>query len=298
MAQDNKPAATKESLLKELAEAKAALDVALENEHQEMVVSKEPYASQRDPSGWLGSSQEVYDKFFKGYPGVAARIETYKEQIRERLWVISPIGQRRTMYRILTGDPSFIAGAERRAVNSPIQGISSQVGITAAYLIQCEVYEYCLARKIPVEYTTMFVRAVHDASYFEESYRLIIPAIHINQHMATVGVHEYYKREFNYEFLLDPEIEMEVGASDARAESWNWVLDDLPPLLIKALDDRIKDGYVKAEHRAKALEVIFRPWVNKAERQYLQRKYPLLQVSDLEEEICLALERNNITPER
>jgi hypothetical protein len=48
------PAPTRESLTKELAEAKAALEKALANQQEEMVTSKIPYESQRDPSGWLG----------------------------------------------------------------------------------------------------------------------------------------------------------------------------------------------------------------------------------------------------
>lgn len=289
---------TREELIKELADATAALQKAEAAQEEELVSSKAEYSSQRDESGWLGYAEDVYEKFFAGYPQVAARIDLYKEQIRERLWVVSPIGHRRTMYRILTGIRSFIAGAERRAVNSPIQGFSSQAGSTAGYLVVCEMHDYCLKRGIDTKFITLYCRAVHDASYFEEAYRMILPAIHINQHVATVGLHDYYKKVFNFDLLLDPEIEMDIGASDARSDSWNWVLDDLPKLITGTIDERVKDGYLAADKRDAAVRAAFHPWINKEERHYLQQHYPLLQVTDLEEQICTALERAGMHPER
>lgn len=292
------PPRTRQVVLAEIAAASAALEAAKKAQEQEMVTDKKPYANRADPTGWLGYSEEVYNKFFDGYPKIAELIERYHAQIEQRYWVMSPAFKRRTMYRVLTGSPRFIGDAKRRSVNAPIQGISSEGGITAGYLIQKEVYAYMLRMEMDMRYFTFYCRAVHDATYSEEAHCMIIPSIHINQHVATVGVHEFFRDTYGFEPILDPEIELEIGPSDARGTAWNWVLDDLPPLLINTVDERIKDGYIKPEKRDSTLRTIFQPWVDKRTRNILQRRYPLMQVEDLEDQICTALERSNIKPER
>lgn len=283
---------TIKDVAKDLEDAKAALKKAEAAELEEMVTSKKKYVTEKDPTGWLGYAEEVYQAFFAGYPGVAKMIERYQKQIVDRYWVMSPSGKRRTMYRVLTGSKKVIGDAKRRAVNSPIQGYSSELGVTAGYLVQKHFDLFLTKWGLPDSYFTCFSRVVHDASYSEEKYAMLLPALHINQWCATIGLHEYYKEAYGVDMILDSEIEMEIGASDARGDAWNWVLDDLPPLIIKYVDERIKDGYLAKDLRQKTLDSIFEWWYDDKKREYLLTRYPLMGVVDLDAEIKLALQKN------
>lgn len=250
---------------------------------------------------WLEYAQNVNDKFFDGFKKVKIFLDKCVKQAMERYWIISPLGRRRSLYRVLTENPKALGDAGRRAMNSPIQGISSEVGVTAGYLILKAIHSFMLAFDIPMKYFSLYCRAVHDASYFEESFCMLIPAIHINQHVATVGVVEYYEQTFGFKFNLAPEINMAFGANDADAHEWEWDMqgkNSLPNLIKKAVDDLISTKQLAEDKREKVLEVIMHPWLDKDMRSYLQEHFPLLGRKDLDAEICASCEEAGFTPER
>ena len=281
----------------ELAAARAALEAAKKSRDVEMTSSKEEFADERDPTGWEGFAENVYQAFFDGYPLVAEMIDSLKSQVSSRGWVISPTGRRRTLFRILTGNRKFIADAQRRGVNSPIQGVSSEGGITAGHLIIKEFHRFLRVWQLQESMFTLYCRAVHDANYFEEAVPMLLPAVHIHQHVATVGLGKHFEEVYGKKFPLDMEIDLEIGPSDARGESWNWVMDELPKIIINAIDGRVADGYIKASRRDTVVKQAMDPWVRKDMRHWLQSEYPLMQVTDLEQQICTALRRSGFEPE-
>jgi hypothetical protein len=58
--------------------------------------------------------------------------------------------------------------------------------------------------------------------------------------------------------------------------------------VIDSVDEAEKDGLLEGS-REDVLMEIFRPWRNKEMRHYLQKKYPLLEVSDLDKQIVEAI---------
>lgn len=289
---------SKDELRKKLADLNAQLEKAKAARDEEM---------EKD---WLKYAQNVTEKFFGGYPKVKAFLDRCVDQAESRGWVISPIGRRRTMYRIFTGSPKYIGDAGRRAKNSPIQGFSSEVGVTSGYLILQHVHSYLLHFDLPLSFFSLYARAVHDASYFEEVFDMLIPALHINQSVATQGVTDYYEEVFNFKFVLSPEIEIDFGANAKQSYAWNWDLTSetrkdwggkpstLPEIFMQVLLDLAKAGSIKESSIPKLYARIFEPWINKEKRRYLQSKYPLLGVQKLEKQICFAVEQAGFTPER
>lgn len=81
-------------------------------------------------------AQEIYDGFFSTWEGMA---EAHAETIRRaasRGYVTSPIGRRRLLPNIMDGNNYLRSGAERQALNAPIQGFGSdlmQMGIASIY---------------------------------------------------------------------------------------------------------------------------------------------------------------------
>lgn len=284
-AESSKPP-TKKELQAQLAELEIKLKKAHKARDEEM------------GKDWRAYAQDVTDKFFGGYQKVESFLGRCVEQIERRYWVISPFGRRRTMYRVLTGANKFVADAGRRAKNSPIQGLSSEVGVTAGYLVVKEIDKYMRHWGMDYKHFTLYCRAVHDASYFEESFPMLIPAIHINQHVATVGVTEYYAEVFNFRFILQPEINISFGADDnENSFEWDWDLEELPKLIRKSLDALVQKKQLDASKVDRVMEIILEPWINKEKRQWLQANYPLLGVSKLDKQICHALKANGYEPE-
>lgn len=291
---------TKDELRKKLAELEASLEKAKQARDDEM--SKD----------WLAYAQDVTDKFFGGYGKVEAFLNRCVRQVEERGWVISPIGRRRTMYRVLTGSPKFRGDAGRRAKNSPIQGFSSEVGVTTGYLILQHIDNYLRTFDLPDEWFSLYCRAVHDASYFEEVVDMLIPSLHINQWVATQGVTDYYEEVFNFKFILSPEIEIGWGADAKKTYAWNWDLTSatredlgasakgpatLPEIFKQVLIDLAKAGHFPESKIPKLYRRIFEPWINKEQRRWLQSNYPLLLVPKLEKQICQCVRNAGFEPE-
>ena len=288
--QQEKPP-TLEELKKKLAAAEKARDAEMEKD-------------------WQSYANNVAEKFFGGYQKSKQWLDKRVHEAETRVWVISPFGRRRTMYRIFTGSNKYIADAGRRAKNSPIQGISSEVGVTAGYLILQHIHAYLLRFELPIEWMSLYARAVHDASYFEEVVDMLIPALHINQWVATQGVTNYYEEVFNFKFILSPEIALDYGADAKNSYEWNWDLTTptredwggkpvtLPEIFKQVLMDLAKKKLIKESKIDSLYARIWEPWINKEKRHYLQGKYPLLLVPNLEKQICFAVKQAGFKPEK
>lgn len=224
-------------------------------------------------------------RLFKDFAKGAKWIDWTKSHAREHFYTYAPNGMRRNLFSMLTGINSVMAAMERRAANSPIQGLASQIGITAARLVVLELYkvlkkfEYIdkKTREMPAE----ILKAVHDALYSEVPYEIILIYVHVLQWVATYGVSAYYKEEFGIEFPVEPEIEIEFGATEDACYKWDWSDGNLKECLLNALKDQEKIGVLK-DKPEKVLKQIFEVYDNSELKEYLEENYPILGVTPKE----------------
>lgn len=239
----------------------------------------------------LGYAQGIIDKLYEGFPKGKAFLDRCVESVVEKYWLISPIGRRRNLWRVITERNKFLSDAGRRAKNSPIQGIASEVGVTSGFLVLKHYLKYMQAFDIPNKYFPKYQRAVHDANYYSVPYQLVIPGMFIKQYVATYGTAEHYKEVFGWKFNIEPEIELEICAREDEVYKWDWQVtqglklkdpkkDDqsLGAIIEKSVDDQIALGVLPAEQRAKVLKTIFAPLADEAKRKFLLDNYPLLNV--------------------
>lgn len=255
-------------------------------------VRKDIAALEHDPEGFgMEYTQGIVDKLYSTYKAGKAWLDKVKNQSATRGWVVSPIGRRRSLYRVFTGARKFIADAARRAQNSPIQGVASEVGTAAGMLIVQAADEFRVHQGWAADDEFIdFCRVVHDACYYGAPFRYVIPMIHFITHEATYGVTDYYRQEFGWEFNVEPEIEIDIGSSDDTAESWDWSFPNLFVVIGKALKNSIKIGHIDSVADAvDAYETIVAPWRDKDTRKYLFTRWPLLGRSDLTKEMLAAL---------
>jgi DNA polymerase-1 len=99
------------------------------------------------------------DKYFQRYPGVARYMETTRQEARERGYVETVFGRRLWLPDIRSSNMQRRQGAERQAINAPMQGTAADLIKLAMIAVQGWLEERKLATKL--------VMQVHDELVFE-----------------------------------------------------------------------------------------------------------------------------------
>ncbi len=171
-------------------------------------------------------TKDLYERFFARFKQAAAWLDWAKVFGRKNLFVKSCIGRRRHLFGHLTGDSGVANAMDRRAMNSPIQGLGADFGHTGARLTEISIYEYLLkvgeitedATHCPVGTEIM----VHDSLFSSAPFNHILAVAQIMQWTTTIGVQRYYDKHFDLTFTVPVEIEMEFGASQDMTYKWDW----------------------------------------------------------------------------
>lgn len=228
---------------------------------------------------WIAETQIVFDELLAKFPRMKKWLDWAVDIGRKHLYVYSPFGRRRNLYAHLTGIDALCAGMDRRAMNSPIQGLSADMGHTANYLFHKNIYETLLkfgyidedCRELPVGIETM----VHDSLRLECPIELLVIVVHIMQWVTTLGICEYYTDVFDVNMIVPPEIDLEVGSSDATIRKWDWSQTGEYGLYVvvrKALEDQHLEG--SCPDVEDAYQKVFDIPDNL--KNYLETKYPIV----------------------
>ncbi|MDW8323591.1 MAG: DNA polymerase I [Burkholderiales bacterium] len=81
-------------------------------------------------------AQAYIDRYFARYPGVARYMEATREQARQRGYVETLFGRRLYLPEIASGNPARRQGAERAAINAPMQGTAADLIKLAMIAVQ------------------------------------------------------------------------------------------------------------------------------------------------------------------
>jgi DNA polymerase-1 len=74
-----------------------------------------------------GEADDYIKKYFQRFPGIRDYMESTKAYARENNYVETLFGRRIHIREINSTNPSFRGGAERAAINAPIQGTAADV---------------------------------------------------------------------------------------------------------------------------------------------------------------------------
>jgi DNA polymerase-1 len=99
------------------------------------------------------------DKYFARYPGVAAYMERTRQEARERGYVETVFGRRLFLPDIHSSNVARRQGAERQAINAPMQGTAADLIKMAMVVVQGWIERERLGTKL--------VMQVHDELVFE-----------------------------------------------------------------------------------------------------------------------------------
>ncbi len=95
-----------------------------------------------------GAAQQFIDKYFARYPGVAEYMQRTRESARERGYVETVFGRRLFLPDIKAGGGPRRAGAERAAINAPMQGTAADLIKLAMIAVQDWLDRERLATKL------------------------------------------------------------------------------------------------------------------------------------------------------
>jgi DNA polymerase-1 len=97
--------------------------------------------------------------YFEKYPGVKQYLESTKQQAREKGYVQTMLGRRRSLPEIHSSNYQIRVAAERMAINMPVQGTSADIIKVAMINLQREMEKRGLESKMLIQ--------VHDELLFE-----------------------------------------------------------------------------------------------------------------------------------
>ncbi len=95
-----------------------------------------------------GAAQAYMDRYFARYPGVARYMEETRQQARDRGYVETVFGRRLWLPEIKSSNVGRRQGAERAAINAPMQGTAADLIKLAMVAVQDWLDEQCLATKL------------------------------------------------------------------------------------------------------------------------------------------------------
>ena len=102
---------------------------------------------------------EYIDNYFERYSGVRKFLEGYKEMAHEKGYIETIFGRRVHFPNINASMPMLKAGAERAAINAPLQGSNADIIKKAMLQIEPEFEKHGLMSKM--------IMQVHDELVFE-----------------------------------------------------------------------------------------------------------------------------------
>ena len=109
------------------------------------------------------AAQQYMDRYFMRYPGVAEYMRTTREQARERGYVETVFGRRLWLPDIKGSNGARRQGAERAAINAPMQGTAADLVKLAMIAVQCWLTGGAMQAKLIMQVHDELVLEVPDA---------------------------------------------------------------------------------------------------------------------------------------
>jgi len=120
-----------------------------------------------------GQAQDYIGLYFARYPGVRAYMERTREQAKDKGYVETVFGRRLHLAEIRSRNPAQRAGAERAAINAPMQG--SAADIIKRAMVAVDAWTRLRADRIAM------LMQVHDELVFE------VDAGFVDEARAAIG---------------------------------------------------------------------------------------------------------------
>jgi DNA polymerase-1 len=109
-----------------------------------------------------GAAQQYMDRYFARYPGVAAYMERTRAEAKSKGYVETVFGRRLWLPEIRSGNPARRQGAERAAINAPMQGTAADLIKLAMIAVQSWIERERLGTRLVLQVHDELVLEVPD----------------------------------------------------------------------------------------------------------------------------------------
>jgi len=202
----------------------------------------------------LGKTRKFTDNlvanFRKRFPKGMAWIESVKDFAKENFYVENPLGFRRHLWGFLYPDDcqcSSRVHAEmtRRAVNSPIQGMCSQFNFIGLRALDTNIHKLLTSKERVVDYKVC--NTVHDSAETKFAYRDFLLGISKIEESLTTETRRIVNERYGWDFVVDLEIDFELGASLSQTAAWDFSLVKLEDIVYKSLVFQLDELHYKID---------------------------------------------------
>lgn len=186
----------------------------------------------------LEFTENLVSNFKKRFTKAMKWNDDVKKNARTNFFVESPLGLRRHLwgYALPTSNPNankVHGDMDRRAVNSPVQGMGAQFMAIGAR--QLDKIWWSIFKKEKRDTGLKIQNSVHDSLENTSPYETFLENLgHVEQALTT-KVREEVKRRHGFDFDVDLEIDFEIGASLSTCEGWDFSLLQLEDLVYESV---------------------------------------------------------------
>jgi DNA polymerase I-like protein with 3'-5' exonuclease and polymerase domains len=181
--------------------------------------------------------ERLVKDFFKRFKSGGEWLVGIEKLAREFLFVESPLGRRRNLSSYLLPQTSESAGylhaaMDRRARNSPIQGMCSDFGFIGVRRVITRAWER--AKEVGRQVLKV-LNVVHDSTEAMARYEHLMFGIRTIHTELTEGVEQTVLERQNFEFCIGLEIDLEVGSNLRDTQVWDGRAEELFRIIAEAL---------------------------------------------------------------
>lgn len=155
----------------------------------------------------IEEAMAVKKLYFNVYKGGEQWLKDMQDFALENGYVETPLGRRRRMPQVFSGDKAAISEAKRFAVNAPIQATASDYAMLSTCLLDQEI------DRLNIQDHARLINAVHDSVVLEVTAdpEWINFVAKLVRRVFTVDVVDALKRDFDFELKAPIDIDIEVS---------------------------------------------------------------------------------------
>ena len=192
----------------------------------------------------LEYTKNLVANFNKRFPNGMNWIEDTKKKARKQYFYENPLGFRRHLWGYLLPSSldfarSMYGGMDRRAVNSPIQGMCAQFIAIGIRLLDTSIHKIRIQenREIGIK----MCNSVHDSLEMLVPYESIIESIDLIEDSLTTKVREEVYRRHGFKFVVDLEVDFEVGSTLSNCQAWDMSLTELERIARESIEYQVSN---------------------------------------------------------
>lgn len=167
-------------------------------------------------------AKNLIDVMFERWHKLKDWIDDTQKESRENYMVRYPNFRVAHMWANLHDDIWAQRAMDRRSVNYPIQGFSSDIGVVSVYCYKHWVHHNITKQGFNLD--AHHINIVHDASYSDIIYEHMPMAIYLTEHAQSTMSMNYYKKHFNFDISIPLSYGIEFGRNWAELKDWNFRL--------------------------------------------------------------------------